>query len=180
MRYRLILGELLPVCGTVGLIGLSLFQQIGIEQRDSELRTIAAARSVYQTYESHNAVFNAIGELTTSAAAKEKLRIFQIYNYELGLAAIEAALPTDLKRDIPRARSAYDGIPIDDKMALTQKRLGLLQDRLATHEQDVRASADRERRMYLVLYLVISALSLAGALLKARDKLAVNRPHRNL
>jgi len=176
MRYRVLLGELLPVLGTVGLLGLWLFQQTGIEQRAGELRKIAAARSVYQTYQSHNAVFNAVGEVAPNEIAKEQIRVFQIYNYELGLAAIEDALPANEKRGIPPARSAYDGSQIDEKMALTQKRLELLQDRLAKHEQSLHHSAEADRRMYLVLYLVISAVSLAGALFKVMDKLASTKP----
>jgi len=93
MRYRVLLGELLPVLGTVGLLGLWLFQQTGIEHRASELRKVTAARSVYQTYQSHNAVFNAVGEVAPLAAAKDRLRVYQIYNYELALRAIEDALP---------------------------------------------------------------------------------------
>jgi hypothetical protein len=175
MRYRVLLGELLPVGGTIGLLGLWLFQQTGIEQRASEMRRIDAARNVYQTYQSHNAVFNAIGEVTTNAAAQNRLRVFQIYNYELGLAALENALPADERADVPAAQNAYDGTPIDDKMALTQQRLELLQDRLAKREQSVRDAAAADKRMYFVLYLVISALSLTGALLKVMDKLASSK-----
>jgi hypothetical protein len=175
MRYRLLLGELLPVCGTVGLLGLWLFQQVGIDQRAAKLRKIAAARSIYQTYQSNNAVFNAIGEVATKDTAKDRLRTFQTYNYELGLAAIEDALPAEERRGIPLARSAYDGTPIDDKVALTQRRLELLQSRLADYEKSVRDAADRDRRMYFVLYLIISAVSLAGALLKVMDKLAASK-----
>jgi hypothetical protein len=167
---------LLPVCGTLGLLGLWLFQQTGIEQRASELRKIIAARSVYQTYQSHNAVFNAVGALATNPAVKEQLRVFQIFNYELGLTAIEAVLPAGETRDIPPAESAYNGAPIDAKMALTQKRLELLLERLAKYEKAVSASAQADKRMYLVLYIVISALSLAGALLKVMEKLASAQP----
>jgi len=176
MRYRLLLGELLPVCGTIGLLGLWLFQQVGIEQRAAELRKIAAARGVFQTYQSHNAVFNAIGEIATTTAEKDRLRVFQTYNYELGLRALEDILPADKKENLPPAPSVYDGGSVDDKMALTQERLELLQGRLAEHEEAVRAEADSDRRVYLVLYLIISAVSLGGAVLKVLDKLASSRP----
>lgn len=171
MRYRVLLGELLPVCGTVGLLGLWLFQQTGIEQRADELRKIAAARSVFQTYQSNNAIFNAVSEVASTETAKDQLRVYQVYNYELGLAAIENALPANQKRGIPPGRSAYDGAPIDRKMALSQHRLELLQGHLAEHEQSVRDSSDADKRKYLILYLVISAVSIAGGLFKVLDKL---------
>lgn len=38
----------------------------------------------------------------------DQLRVFQIYNYELGLDAIEQALPASEKLDIPPRTNAYD------------------------------------------------------------------------
>ena len=79
-----LIGEILVVIGPVGLLGLWLYQQIEIEQRSSELRSLATARTVFQTYQSHNAVFNAINEaLGKEGKGSENLRTFQIYNYEL-------------------------------------------------------------------------------------------------
>jgi hypothetical protein len=69
MHLRVLLGEVLPVFGTVGLLGLWLFQQVGIEERAGELRKVAEARAVYQTYQSHNAVFNAVNEALAHEAA---------------------------------------------------------------------------------------------------------------
>lgn len=89
MRIRTVLGEILPVLGTVGLLGLWLFQLIGIETRNSDLRKLATARAVYQTYQSNNALFNAITESSEKDKKKTKqIRRFQIYNYELGLKAL--------------------------------------------------------------------------------------------
>ena len=45
-----LLGELLTVIGPVGVLGLWLFQQTELERNAGELRKIAAARAVYQTY----------------------------------------------------------------------------------------------------------------------------------
>jgi hypothetical protein len=171
MRLRVILGDVLPVCGTVGLLGLWLFQQVGIEQRAGELRKIASARTDYQTYQSHNAVFNAVNEVVPNSGASERVRIFQTYNYELGLAAIEKVLPTDLKKDIPPPINAYDGTSFAKKMERAQERLQVLQGRLDEYEQSVRHTADRDRRTYLMLYLGISAMSILGAVLKVLDKL---------
>ena len=172
MRFRAFLSELLPICGTIGLLGLWLFQQIGIEQRSAELRKIASARSVYQTYQSHNALFNAVNEGLTPAASS-KLRTYQTYNYELGLAALEDALPSEKKENILPAIGAYDGTStFAQKMQRTQARLEALQRALKEYEDAVRAEANRDQRLYLALYVLISALSLLGAVLKVIEKLA--------
>jgi hypothetical protein len=173
MRMKTLLGEVLPVLGMVGLLGLWLYQQTGIESRASELRKIAAARAVYQTYQSHNAVFNAINEVVASPKASSNLRNYQTYNYELGLNAIEQILPAELKTGIPPAINAYDGtVTFDKKMERTQKRLELLQGKLTDYESSLRAAAAHDRTTYLVLYLAISALSIIGALSKVADKVA--------
>jgi hypothetical protein len=173
MRLRVALGEILPVFGTVGLLGLWLFQQVGIEERAGELRKLTAARAVYQTYQSHNALFNAVNETLVNEAASARLRTYQTYNYELGLAALEEVLPTDLKRDIAPALGAYDGTSTySQKMARTQKRLEALQGSLIKYEQTVREESVHDRRLYLVLYITISALSLLGAALKVIEKLS--------
>jgi hypothetical protein len=171
MRFLTLLGEVLPVFGTVGLLGLWLYQQTGIEVRAGELRKTAAARAVYQTYQSHNAVFNAVNEGLANPQAVARLRAYQVYNYELGLGAIEQALPAERRHDIPRPINAYDGVPFEQKMERTQKRLEVLQARLADYETSLRAAADRDHARYLWLYLVISAVSLLGALCKVADKL---------
>ena len=161
----------------MGLLGLWLFQQVGIEQRAGELRTIASARTVYQTYQSHNAVFNAVNEVVSNSDASGRLRTFQVYNYELGLAAIEAVLPDHLRKDIPSSINAYDGTStFVQKMDRTQKRLELLQGRLDQYERSVRNTANRERAIYLVLYLSISSASILGAVLKVLDRLGPPAP----
>lgn len=173
MRLRAVLGEVLPVCGTIGLLGLWLFQQIGIEKRSDELREIANARLVYETYQSHNAVFNAVNEGLTQETASSKLRTYQTYNYELGLTALEHALPPDRKQGIPPALGTYDGTStFAQKMERTQVRLEALQVALGKYEQAVRDEASREKRLYMTLYLLISVLSFLGAILKVIEKLA--------
>src|SRR4051794_11640177 len=108
MRIRTTLGEVLPVLGTVGLLGLWAFQQTGIEERASELRKLATARAVYQTYQSNNALFNAIIEsVGKNKKVADQIRTFQIYNYELGLQGIEESLPASATADIPAPQSAY-------------------------------------------------------------------------
>ena len=174
MKILTIIGEILPVLGTIGLLGLWLFQQTEVERRSGELRKLASARTVFQTYQSNNAVFNAINELSKKdKVASEQLRRFQVYNYELGLQAIEEALPESDKADIPSVTSAYDPSgDIQTKLDQTQKRLEKLQAKLAEKEEAVRQSADIAKRRYLWFYLGLSVISIFGAVCKIIDKLS--------
>ena len=174
MKTLAILGEILPVLGTIGLLGLWLYQQTGVERRSGELRKLASARTIFQTYQSNNALFNAINELSDQdKKASEQLRRFQIYNYELGLQAIEEALPESDKADIPPRTSAYDSsVDIQTKMDQTQKRLEKLQAKLGEREEAVRQSADTAKRRYLWSYVGLSVISIFGAVCKVIDKLS--------
>jgi hypothetical protein len=175
-----LLGEVLTVIGPVGVLGLWLYQQIEIERHSSELRRIASARSIYQTYQSHNAVFNALNELVgPSKAATEQLRNFQIYNYELGLAGLEKVLSPEERTAIPGRTDAYSSESFATKMSQTQKRLELLQNKLDEREATVRASADAAQKRYFWIFVGLSLLSIAGAVGKTVQKMAPARPQQN-
>ncbi len=173
MKTLRILGEILPVLGTVGLLGLWLYQQLQVERRTSELHRLEGARSVYQVYQSHNAVLNAVHELTNDGSVhSEKIRTFQVYNYELGLRALEDGLTDDEKKDIPPAPSAYSGQPFSEKMEITQKRLEELQVRRDKKEEMIRREADSAKMKYLWLYVALSVMSITGAAFKVVSGLA--------
>lgn len=173
MRMRTTLGEVLPVLGTIGLLGLWTFQQTGIEERASELRKLATGRAVYQTYQSNNALFNAIIEsVGKNKKAIDQIRRLQTYNYELGLQGIENSLPSSEKTDIPTGKFAYDStLNTEAGIDLTQERLEKLQDRLAQREAAINLEAQRAKTLYLWLYLGLSLMMITGAILKAIDKL---------
>ena len=176
MNVLTLFGELFPVLGTIGLLGLWLYQQTGIESRSNEMRRLSGARGVYQTYQSHNAVFNAINEvLGDNQKASRQLRVFQTYNYELGLGAIEESLPEADREGIPAAPNAYDTAQqVETKMAATQKRLEHLQTKLADREQIVRQASEAAKKRYLWAYVLLSAVSIVGAVCKTIDKLMVH------
>jgi len=167
MYIVVILGEVLPVVGTIALLGLWVYQQIGVERRTSELQSLSAALGVFQTYQSNNAMFNAIYELNKDKAFSERIRTLQLFNYQLGLAAIEEVLPDSDKADIPEAIRAYDSTPdIEAKMERNQERLEKLQDRRDAREEKIRRSAEAAKRKYLSLYIGLSLISIVGAVCK--------------
>ena len=172
MKLLTILGEIIPVLGTVSLLGLWFFQQTEIENRVGDLQKISSARAVYQTYQSHNALFNAINELTVKeTSASEQIRLYQVYNYELGLAAIEQVLPSSDKRGIPKTTSAYDSsISVQVKMSRMYERFEKLKDKFSEREKDVSNAASRAKKTYLLIYLGISLFTIMGAICKLIDK----------
>jgi hypothetical protein len=166
------LGEILTVIGPVGVLGLWLYQQTEMERNSSELRKIASARSIYQTYQSHNAVFNGLNELVGPTKPAEGLRNFQIHNYELGLAALENVLSPDDRKGIPARIHAYGPESYETKSDRIQQRLELLQVKVNEREANVRASADAAQNRYFWIFVGLSLLSIAGAVGKTVQKLA--------
>ena len=175
-----LLGEVFSIIGPVGVLGLWLYQQIEIERDSSELRRMASARSIYQTYQSHNAVFNGLNELLgANKAAEVRLRNFQIYNYELGLAALEEVLSPAERKSIPGRTDAYGSESFETKMSQTQQRLELLQTKLSEREAAVRASANAAQRSYFWVFVGLSLLSIVGAVGKTVQKMAPAGPARD-
>lgn len=174
MNTITVLGEILTVIGPIGVLGLWLYQQTEVEQRSNELRRLTSARGVYQTYQSNNALFNAINEVVgENAKASQQLRVFQVYNYELGLAAIEAVLAEPEKSGVPPAVHAYDSSQdVPTKMEQVQKRLGLLQNKLTEKEASITRSADVAKARYFWTFVFFSFLAIFGGACKVVDKLS--------
>jgi hypothetical protein len=176
MRKLTILGEILPVVGTVALLGLWFYQQTEVESRSGELQRLASARATFQTYQSNNALFNAINEVVEeNTQASNQIRVYQIYNYELGLTAIEETLPVSYKANIPPRTGAYDSsVKLKKKLGQLQERLGKLQDKLAEREKTIRNAANTAKWTYLWIYVGISIVTILGAICKVIDKLSAN------
>jgi len=176
MKILTILGEVLPVIGTIGLLGLWFYQQTEVEKRANILRQIASARGVFQNYQSNNALFNAIAITENLNDTKSKagaLCRYQMYNYELGLRGIEDVLSDSEKVGIPPAISSYNvsDSEINKAMDNVQVRLEKLQGKLEDKETAVKKEADASKRTYLFWYIVLSAASIIGAGCKVADKL---------
>jgi hypothetical protein len=166
------LGEILTVLGPIGILGLWLYQQVEIEQRASELRKITSARNIFLAYQSHNAIFNAIIEIVgKNEKAQEQIRRFQLYNYELGLGAIEQALSTSEKSNVPAPVFAYLG-DVPKLMDQIQVRIVALQTRLSKKETEIQSASEAANARYLWMYIAISVISICGSLLKVFGKIS--------
>src|SRR4026209_571844 len=165
MGYRsaaAFLGEILPVLATIGLLGLWLYQQNAVERRSDELRKLAAARTVYQIYQSHNGLFNSLLQTMKEEQAEAQIRRYQMYNYELGLSEIEKALPEEMRRNVPPPEDprASDS-PISHQIDRVQKRLEILQDRLLDRETEIRSSTASAKRLAVWGYVALSGIGIA-------------------
>lgn len=94
----------------------------------------------------------------------ENLRRYQVYNYELGLRAIEDVLSPEEKKGIPAAPNAFSSVgSFSEQMAITQNRLEQLQGRLQAREKRIQDAVDSANIINLWLYVALSLVSVAGA-----------------
>lgn len=158
---------LIPVIGAVILFAAWIMQQTLLERANSSLQQIYAAENVFQTYQSNNALFNAIAKLPDAGAeTQDYIRIVQIYNYELGLRDMEALLSGSERRDIPGSVNAYSGVPpLDQKMKIVQERLTKIQGAIARQKERIAERKASLSRVFFVLYALGSIVVLLGSVL---------------
>ena len=167
--------KIIPVLGSIILFLAWVFQQTLLGNANSTLQRIYTAQSVFQTYQSNNALFNAILDTSNSNSDTiSKVRSIQIYNYDLGLRELEALLTEAEKADIPEQPNPFSGTPDADTMTtILQKRIDLIQGKLEIKK----AAITRQKRVYnnvfLVLYVLGTLTILFGSMLNA---LASARP----
>lgn len=159
--------DIVPVLGSLVLFLSWVFQQTLLEDANSTLQKIYNARSVYQTYQSNNAVFNAISEtIEDDQESVEQIRRFQIYNYELGLKDMELLLDDQTRTDVPEAPYAYSTTQsVDVMLNTTQDRLGKIQVKLADREDEIVSRKSTLNKIFLGLYTVGSVTVLVGSIL---------------
>ncbi len=162
---RRILIRVTPVLGSIILFLSWAFQQTLLEDANSTLQRIYNAESVYQTYQSNNAIFNAIIVIADSDTASiDKIRRSQIYNYELGLKDMVQLLDDEAKADIPGSPSPFSGTPdVDVMMATTQERLEKIQGELADQKDEIINRKSTFNKIFLLLYAFGSAIVLVGS-----------------
>ena len=159
--------NVVPVLGSLVLFMSWVFQQTLLESANGSLREIHDAQTVYKNYQANNAIFNAIMQTADKGeGAREQIRRFQIYNYELGLRDMELLLDEPAKAGLPQAPYAYDTTRDADSMLnVTQDRLGKIQERLAEKENEIIGRKSTFNRVFLGLYAAGSATVLLGSVL---------------
>ena len=158
---------LIPVMGAIVLFASWVVQQTLLERANSRLQQIYAAENSFQTYQSNNALFNAVAKLSGDGHdAQDYIRTVQIYNYELGLRPMEALLTVSDRQGIPGAVNAYSGTPsLDEKMAIVQERLTKIQEAVGRQKERIAAAKASLNRLFFALYAFGSIVVLAGSVL---------------
>ena len=161
--------SLISVSGAVLLFASWAFQQTLLDQANGEMQAISNAQSIYQTYQSNNALFNAVGEtLGGDARAQQRVRQFQIYSYELGLRPMESLLDPEQRQDLPDPVNVYSGdFEFEQALASTKDRLEKIQARLFEKKDRIQDRKTRLKWVFLTLYGLGSLAVLIANSLKA-------------
>jgi hypothetical protein len=164
-----ILIKIFPIVGSLILFLSWVFQQSLLGDANSALQRIYTAQSVFQTYQSNNALFNAIIEVVKNdSESVEKIRRSQIYNYELGLKELEALLDEEERNNIPRPPNPFSGTSdIDTMTQITQARINQIQGKLAAKRDEIANRKSTLNSVFLALYAIGSVTVLTGAALNA-------------
>jgi hypothetical protein len=151
--------DLVSIVGAVTLFGAWTFQQTLLNSANERLQGISSAEVRFETYQSNNALFNAIAAAAPNAQAE--VRRFQTINYELGLEHLAKPLSPQEKAHLPAAPRPYDGDwNFEAAMTKTQQRIEAIQASLGSRRQEVAENSSIANRVFFVLYAAGSLLIL--------------------
>jgi cell division protein FtsB len=162
---RQVLIKIIPVIGSIVLFLAWVFQQTLLGEANNASQQIANAQSVFQTYQSNNALFNAIVQtIKSDSASIDQIRRVQIYNYELGLRELEALLDNEAKATIPSPPNPFSGTSdADAMMRVTQERINTIQGKLSKMREKIAGRKASLNIIFLVLYAIGSLTVLIGS-----------------
>lgn len=161
--------KVIPVIGSITLFLAWVFQQTLLGDANSTLQRINSAQSVFQTYQSNNALFNAILATTnTDSKSVSSVRSMQMYNYDLGLRELEALLTAEERADLPEQPNPYSGSPdAETKMSILQTRIDMIQGKLEIKKASITEQKSTYNRIFLFLYVLGTVTILIGSMLNA-------------
>jgi hypothetical protein len=167
--------KVIPVIGSIILFLAWVFQQTLLGDANSTLQRINSAQSVFQTYQSNNALFNAILKTTNSdSQSVAAVRAMQIYNYDLGLRELEALLTDQEKADLPEQPNPFSGTPDTvTMMSILQTRIDMIQGKLEARKAAIATLKSTYNKIFLGLYVIGTLTVLSGSMLNA---LSSSRP----
>ena len=163
--------DLVSVVGAVTLFGAWAYQQTLLNEANGRLQAINSAELRFETYQSNNALFNALVATAPANAQSEKIqsekiqseiRRFQVINYSMALDHLETPLTAEEQARLPAAPRPYDGDwNVATALPQMQKRIEAVQATLRDRKQAVTASTATANRVFLVWYAAGSLLILA-------------------
>jgi hypothetical protein len=168
--------QIISALAAVLLLFSWLSQQFLFERWNGRLADLRAALGTYQTYQSNNALFNALRPLTP-IEQRDGLWQLQSQNYRSGLTALRQALATErepeLRKAIEQRTAEYmqslAGRPElggrTNEVASVQAQLEVLQEELQREEQDIERKKTLSQRVLWAFYILGSLLVLVAGLL---------------
>jgi hypothetical protein len=153
--------DLVSIVGAITLFGAWAYQQTLLNAANGRLQAITSAELRFETYQSHNALFNALFA-TAPANAQSEIRRFQVVNYAMALDHLEKPLTSEEQARLPAAPRPYDGDwNVATALPQMQKRIEAVQTTLHDRKQEVAASTAAANRVFLIWYAAGSLLILA-------------------
>ena len=153
--------DLVSIVGAVTLFGAWAFQQTLLSEANGRLQGVTSAELRFETYQSHNALFNALVAMAP-ANAQPEIRRFQVINYEMALGHLEKPLTPEEQARLPPAPRPFDGDwNFSTAMPQMQKRIEAVQTTLQNRKKEVGESSAMASRVFLIWYAAGSLLILA-------------------
>jgi hypothetical protein len=159
--------KIIPVLGSIILFLSWAFQQTLLGEVNSTSQRISNAQSVFQTYQSNNALFNALLETSKNdSASMDRIKRLQISNYELGLRELEVLLDAKAKEGIPAPPNPFSSTSdTATMMHATQERIHMIQGRVAQKREGIARRKAALNTTFLLLYAIGSLIVLTGSAL---------------
>jgi hypothetical protein len=136
---RLVFIKIIPVLGSIILFLSWAFQQTLLGEVNSTAQRISNAQSVFQTYQSSNALFNALLETAKNDSESiDRIQRLQISSYELGLRELEALLDDKAKAGTPSPPNPFSGTSdVATMMRTTQERINTIQGKVTQKREEI-------------------------------------------
>jgi hypothetical protein len=164
---KLVFIKVMPIFGSVIIFVSWGVQQTLLDEANSTLQEISNAWSVFQTYQSNNALFNALKNPNN----RESIEILQIYNYEFGLRGLEDLLDDEDRATIPPPVNPFDSTADDATRrritSIVQERTVKIQEKVFQKQEEANQHKEMLNNIFLLMYAIGSLIVLTGGLLGA-------------
>jgi hypothetical protein len=158
--------DFLTILGAVILFLAWAFQQTLLNNAKREVANITSVQAAFETYQSHNALFNALAAAVPNASS-EILR-FQTVNYNFAFDQLEKLLTSEERARLPPRAGPLDGDwnPVIAEQK-TQSRIDAIWPKIDAKKLQINTRSAEENKMFLGLYFLGSLLALSTSAYKA-------------
>lgn len=163
--------QTLVVLGSLLLLFSWLSQQFLFEKWNERLAAIQDAHRDFYTYQSNNALFNVVYEITPTDR-QARVRDLQIQNYRYGLQRLRENLSPErlqsLEPKIVSHQQQLTGLP--EQLARMQAEIDVIQGEFSQERKEIAQNKARAQWVFWGLYIVGSLLVIAASLSKRETR----------